>query len=393
MTIRTPAPLGAPSRVLRRVAPVLAIFAVAACSAAPSSLDDDGDGSTGSAGSRGRQGTSDAGFGGTGASAGSGGMGGTGGSGGDGTCAATTVSATKPAVDIVFAIDQSGSMDNEIAKVKANINAFAQKIGTSGLDYQVIMIATKAGENGICVPEPLAGPACADNGSKFHQVDRRVDSHNAMPVIVDSYDHAWKQWARKDALKAIVVITDDESNASAELFDLAMVTKADGMFGTAGARKYVYNAICGWKEGTPVPGSTKCAGTADAGKIHQQAAVMTGGLVESLCKDDYAAVLDNVAKKVGDRLACEFAMPVASGTQTVDPTKIAVKLTAGGAAEKLLTQVTDASKCAQVPDAWFYDDNTKPTRIQLCPTTCDTASKEKSAKVDVALGCKVPTPR
>src|SRR4051812_9900769 len=40
------------------------------------------------------------------------------------TCAASSLSATKGQVDIIFIVDTSGSMSEEIAQIKANINKF-----------------------------------------------------------------------------------------------------------------------------------------------------------------------------------------------------------------------------------------------------------------------------
>ncbi|MGQ0505643.1 MAG: hypothetical protein ACT4TC_10010, partial [Myxococcaceae bacterium] len=45
-------------------------------------------------------------------------------------------------VDIIFVIDNSGSMTSEIQEVERNINVnFAQIIQASGVDYRVILIA------------------------------------------------------------------------------------------------------------------------------------------------------------------------------------------------------------------------------------------------------------
>jgi hypothetical protein len=41
--------------------------------------------------------------------------------------------------------------------------------------------------------------------------------------------------------------------------------------------------------------------------------------------------------------------------------------TPSSASPRHLTQVTDEAKCASVPDAWYYDDNAKPTRVILFP--------------------------
>jgi hypothetical protein len=42
--------------------------------------------------------------------------------------------------DIIFAIDSSGSMDEEIAFVQTHMNAFSQQIVAAGIDARVILI-------------------------------------------------------------------------------------------------------------------------------------------------------------------------------------------------------------------------------------------------------------
>ena len=59
-----------------------------------------------------------------------------------GTCATETAvpeNGTRP-VDIVWVIDGSPSMDDTIAIIEANVNAFAARIGASDLDYHVVLI-------------------------------------------------------------------------------------------------------------------------------------------------------------------------------------------------------------------------------------------------------------
>src|SRR5690606_25797195 len=92
--------------------------------------------------------------------------------GADEACAATNIEAKRAEVDVIVIIDTSGSMNEETDQVKQNLNAFAQSIGNSGLDYNVIMIAEKPQpvpfmppgfpSDGICVQPPLAGPNCGD---------------------------------------------------------------------------------------------------------------------------------------------------------------------------------------------------------------------------------------
>src|SRR5262245_6930140 len=58
-------------------------------------------------------------------------------------CAAVTAMAVlvKRPVDVIFVVDTSGSMTEEIDGVEKNISVnFANIIATSGLDYRVIMV-------------------------------------------------------------------------------------------------------------------------------------------------------------------------------------------------------------------------------------------------------------
>ena len=46
---------------------------------------------------------------------------------------------------------------------------------------------------------------------------------------------------------------------------------------------------------------------------------------------------------------------------------------------------------AAVADAWYYDNNTAPTKILLCPTTC--TGLANTSKVQALVGCKAPPPK
>ena len=71
---------------------------------------------------------------------------------------------TRRPADIIWVVDNSASLSGEIENVKAGINAFAAYIGSSGVDYRVLMLSkrgtTVAGSiYPVCVPPPLAGDA------------------------------------------------------------------------------------------------------------------------------------------------------------------------------------------------------------------------------------------
>jgi hypothetical protein len=321
-------------------------------------------------------------------------------------CAAEVMSAQRAEVDIIVVIDTSGSMSEETQQVQQNINNFAQSIGNSGLDYRVIMIAEKntpppipfpfpVPPTGICTPPPLGGANCADNPPRYFHIPETVGSTDSLQIILSTYDSKWKQHLRPTAYKVFIEITDDNSAMDWQTFDSQLLAKAPaGMFGTAQSRKYIFNSICGWQDSTPPLSGQKCGSAVNTGDQYQHLSQVTNGVIDSVCKTSYANVFNNIAKGLVTTLGCEFAVPVPKNGGAVDPTKVVVNYTPGGQTQaSALTQVTDASKCGSIPNAWYYDNNTAPTKIIFCQGLCDTAGKDTAGKLEIALGCKAAPPK
>ena len=315
---------------------------------------------------------------------------------GEASCAANVAETTRGKADIIFVIDNSGSMSEEMAQIRTNVNSFAQKIGNVGIDYRVIFIVRKATsptQTGtvLCVPAPLAGPDCADNLPTFVHVNQSVGSSNSLSLILSTYETSWKQHLRPEATKVFVEVTDDESNMSAEAFDAALLAKMPaGMFGTEQNRNYIFHSIISKPANVAAPSSKMCPTGAGTSLEYQKLSTLTNGLMDEVCKADYSAVLDNIAKGIVDKVGCELGYPTA---EAADPSKVVVRLTVNGQAARDLVQVTDASKCEQVQDGWYYDVPSKPTKIILCGSTCSAANAADDAKLEALVGCKAPAPR
>lgn len=320
----------------------------------------------------------------------------------DAACAALRYKAKPPTVDVILGVDGSNSMASETAQVKANLNAFAQSIALSGIDYQVIVLAARGtGTNQVCIPPPLGGAACADNPPRFHQIEVPLGGHNGLTQILATYDandpkQEWGKWARFFAHKVIMYVTDADADLTATAFDAQLLAKTPaGMFGAPSLRKYTFDTICGWRDGTPYGSSTACPTAASSGQNYQALALLTKGLIDSVCKSSFDGVFKNFAEGVTTKLGCTFDLPT---TETpIDPTKVAVTYTVGSGTKKgqtaTLTQVTDASKCGANPDGWYYDDPKSPTKVVLCPAQCSVVGADPVAAVDVAVGCAVPPPK
>ncbi len=200
-------------------------------------------------------------------SAGIGGMLGTGSGGQGGDCLDINLEPEleqRPA-DIVFIIDNSGSMGDEIDEIQSNLNtSFAAIIAGSGIDYRVIMLTSHGGTNSIlqpsstvCITQPLSSltttdvapvdgvPDACDGApgnvpSQFYHFDvhlggssgNGVQSTDGLCILLETlygsdgggyadewglHPEGWIKFLREDAVKVFVMVTDDGTFCTPQL--------------------------------------------------------------------------------------------------------------------------------------------------------------------------------
>ncbi len=67
-----------------------------------------------------------------------------------------------------------------------------------------------------------------------------------------------------------------------------------------------------------------------------------------------------------------------------------VTLTPSGGKTQDLLQATDAASCP-ASGGWYYDNPSAPTKLLLCPATCNTVKADAKASVNILMGCKTNT--
>ncbi|MCA9584885.1 MAG: hypothetical protein KC657_05975 [Myxococcales bacterium] len=305
-------------------------------------------------------------------------------------CAKAQAVATRPPVDVIVSVDQSGSMSDDIANVKANINKLSDFLQKTGLDYRVVMIGTPGtGSYDICVPPPLGGPSCTSNGNTFRVVNRNVQSSDTLSIIISTLQQTsgameWKSFLRPSALKIFIPITDDNSYIKATAFDPDLLTKGQGLFGSATDRRYVFYPITG---AAAFPSESTCGSNAvNNGKEYLELAKLTKGRWFPICLKDFAPVFEEIARNVAVTVACELDVPKPAGGGEIDFDRVNVSIAPsnGGASRDVLQ---DASKpCDGGADGWQY--NTDRTKIRLCGAACDGVRADVGTKVTVEFGCQ-----
>ncbi len=318
---------------------------------------------------------------------------------GDTTCATVEVAAAKPPVDVIVAIDQSGSMSDDIARVKANINKLSDFLKATGLDYRVIMVArVGTGTFDMCVPPPLgaASTLCTDttkplrnsNPPIFRTSNQIVASTNALSLLLSTYDSAtvgigWQDALRPEAFKAIIPITDDNSALAATSFDTSLLAKGPaGMFGTATARKYAAFPIMG---SSTWPSEVRCGTTmVNNGPQYVALAKLTAGKWFPLCAADFGPLFTDIAKSIAAKVACELTVPAPPPGKVFDPAKVSViySPSTGGA---IPIKRDDTKPCEPGANGWQYSADGK--KIFLCGTACSGLKADPGGKVSVQFGC------
>lgn len=306
-------------------------------------------------------------------------------------CAVAQAAAIKPPIDIIVIIDQSESMDQEIASIRTSINNLSSILATSGIDYRVVMIASKNPDSGadykICVPPPLGGPGCDSNGTVYRVVNEYVYSTDGLELALSTLDatggdKVWADFLRPNALKIFIPATDDRSDISAVNFDAQLLGKANGAFGTDQARNYKFYPIIG---ANAYPSETKCSSAVEKGTVYVELAKMTGGKWFSVCNPSFADVFKEIGSTLAAASACELTIPTPENGGELDPNKINVKFTSSDGKTVETVPQDNSAGCADGANGWQYnDDNTK---VLLCGDACDVAQKDVGSKVDVEFGC------
>jgi hypothetical protein len=291
-------------------------------------------------------------------------------------CAATAVTAmeAKRPSDIIWVIDNSGSMDEEEQRVQDNMNVFAQKIAASGIDYHVVVIADVTHIN---VPPPLGG------GTRLQQVNINIDSHNALEKVIEAYP-MYQSFLRPGALKHIVVVSDDESDWSKAMFEGQVTALPAPGFGA----DWRLHAVVAEDLGFGFPPGHCFTLAAAPGTIYIALQQAHMGLFYSLCDTNWDPLFVALGQAVGQggTLPCAFALPTPPVGQSLDPSKVNFVYTPSGGQPTTIANVSSMAGCGG-GQGWYYDDPAAPTQIIVCPGTCSTLEADKTGKIDVAFGC------
>jgi hypothetical protein len=320
-------------------------------------------------------------------------------------CATGTASAKLANVRMLVMFDRSSSMNEEAdeqtnasrwALASAALTSFFADPAAAGLQVALRFFPHDSPMAG-CNDDDCSIAACAEpivplatlaaEPMDAHELALIAASVGAVPPRMGSQGTPISaalggalSWASAQRLVApeenavVVLVTDGEPNGCDDNIT-NIATLASDALAASGVRTYAI-------------------GLTGSQESDMDAIAAAGGTTEGIFISDGATakqeLLDALAAIRGSVLDCDFEMPKATDGQKVDPSKINVNYTPAGGTRMTLGRVADAAACGAVP-GWYYDNALTPTRIMLCPASCNSASVEVDATLEVQLGCVTET--
>ncbi len=307
-------------------------------------------------------------------------------------CATSAVEGKTLPVTMLMMFDKSGSMldDQKWFGAKAALKAFFQSDSSAGLSVGLRFFPDD---------EPVAG--CNDQGCSVDACSvplvppaplttAPAGSDPQQKALIDALDSKTpkgetpmypalggaEKWAKENAKEGesrtvVVLITDGEPTTCITDVD-AIATLAKDAHDQKGVLTYAI--------GMPGSNQTQLDKIAIAGGTEKAflapAGTLTSELIEALGKIQKA------------QIACSYDLPTPmQAGDVVDPGKVNVNYYDGTGSFTTMPKVSSISACSGAYE-WYYDNETTPKTIELCPATCAQLQGNVSALVKILLGCE-----
>lgn len=204
-------------------------------------------------------------------------------------------------IDLVVALDTSGSMDEEILAVETNLGQLLGSLQKANLDTHVHLIVEKEkDEDAATAPEPFRFPADI-NPAQVARIAQKVDSHDALTQVTKTLSGLYKSSYRdvknqpmptplafRDGAKLEVLVISDDNAEKVGAFD----------------PKNQWNATVSGIIGLPNSAQADgLCGIAAVGQEYINLASKSGGTVLDICSKDWTAMIQRFSKDLVKRSA------------------------------------------------------------------------------------------
>lgn len=302
-------------------------------------------------------------------------------------CASASAEAKLAALTMYVMFDKSGSMGSGLpsggtrwSESTSALKTFFQDPTSAGLGVALNYFPETGGCGSTCTTAPCATPvvpqgvltaAAAPADTQEAALVASINAHspgNGTPMSValqGSVDWAIQWQATHPSEKVVVVlVTDGQPNGcDNNVNNIAAI--AGNAFTTYGIRTYVIGII----------------GVAQA-TVDQIAAA--GGTTQAFYIGNGNVAADLLAAFKAIQAQAITSCDIVLQNTSFDPTKASVTYTNAAGTTVTLNKQASAAGCGS---GWYFDNPTNPSKITLCPTTCNTIKADLGAKINLVIGC------
>ena len=304
---------------------------------------------------------------------------------------------------MIFVIDNTPSMEDEIAEVRANMNAFSQMVADEGLDLNIVLISCLPEDcgnhtdwHGICIDAPVGavggcpvdGPWDDTNLPHYLHISESVPSTGGLAKVLSTYPQ-WSSMIRDNSVKHIVVVSDDTDDTAAQDFIDALVALDSRFVGFQGHGIFSYLSK---EAGCAISTTDPCcifSAPDGEGAVYKDSVALTGGLSGDMCLQDFDPVFNALGGAViaSATLSCEWEIPPPPEGEELNPNLINVEYLDSSDVSHFIGRVFAPEDCSTVAQGWYYDDNVNPTVVYVCPQTCEWIQGEVGSALNIHFGC------
>jgi Mg-chelatase subunit ChlD len=293
-------------------------------------------------------------------------------------CSGTEAQASLIPLDMIVLLDRSGSMSGtKWDTVTVALEAFFQDPASAGIGAGLVYFPNDMADD--CVYSDYAnldvpiGTLPGNASALVTSIDNNGPT-GATPTYGALKGALFAATSYQDAHpnhKVILVIATDGDPTECSITDSTQIANL-------ASAAYNYNGVQTYA--IAVPGST----LSNLDKI-----AAAGGTTKAYdVTNDIMQFSAKMAEIRSSALSCELAIPPPPMGETLDPAKVNVVYTPGNmTAPKTLPNVLSQAQCG-TKSAWYYDNNTTPTKIILCPAACQKVQADSTANISVKFGCK-----
>lgn len=315
----------------------------------------------------------------TGSGFGTGGSVPTGSGGAPPTCVAQTAATQVVPLDMLIVLDESGSMSgNKWDTVTMALKSFINDPATTGISVGFVYFPNLNADDCVWqdystlnsgfspLPAGAASLVASINGEAPHGGTPTWGALKGALARANAYQDLHPDH------KVVVIFASDGDPTSCSTTDIPTIADL-------AKQAYNYNGV-----------ETYAIAMQGATLSNLNQIAVAGGTTAAY---DVTSNVQQFSQKMQDirskALPCQFVIPPPPDGKTLDPTLVNVDYTPGamGSTTTKIPKAASAADCG-TGAGWYYDNEVAPTKILLCPASCNLVKADSKAKVDVAFGCK-----